>query len=103
MKQNVLMIAAAVLLLAACTSNTTHLVGKFPPDSMAAEAQIIMGNERDTTVAVINGTFKLDLPVDVTRRCEAYADNQYIMFALDGSTITLDFEEGKAICADRQA
>jgi len=95
--------AVVALLLASCGSNsTTRLTGVFAPDSMAAEAEVIVGDQIDTTVAVVDGQFTLDVPADAKALAYAMADGKQIMFVSDGSAIKLDFENNKAVSANKR-
>ena len=92
-----LLTAAALLAVVACGPKNTRLTGHFAPDSMAAEAQIIVGEQIDTTVEVIDGTFTLEIPANTKVLSYAVADEQQLVFVSDGTPIKLDFETGKAI------
>ena len=95
--------AAALLAVVACGPKNTRLTGHFAPDSMAAEAQIIVGEQIDTTVEVIDGTFSLEVPADDKVLSYAIAAGQQIVFVSDGTAIKLDFADGKAISSQKNS
>ena len=89
----------AVLSFAAvsCASNTTTITGKFDPEKQVEKAEVIVGTQMDTTIAVVDGSFTLNAPKDVKALAYAMGGGKQIMFVSDGTAITLDFEEGKAL------
>ena len=96
MKKNLSLAAAALVLFACGPKETTKLTATFAPDSMAAEAEVIVGEVLDTTIAVVDGAFSLEVPADVKALAYALADGKQILFVSDGTPVTLDFEAGKA-------
>ncbi len=97
MKKSLILAAAALVLFACGPKETTKLTAKFAPDSMAAEAEVIVGEVLDTTIAVVDGAFSLEVPADVKALAYALADGKQILFVSDGTPVTLDFEAGKAL------
>ena len=81
----------------ACTSNTTKLTGKFNPEKPVANVEVIVGTQMDTTVTVVEDSFTLETPKDVKALAYAMGGGKQIMFVSDGTKITLDFDEGKAV------
>lgn len=93
-----LIIAAAAVMAASCGPKaTTTLTGKMAPDSAAENVEIIVGSQLDTTVALVDGSFSLEVPTDVKALAYAMGDGKQIMFVSDGGSITIDFEEGEAV------
>ena len=115
MKTNLMYLAAA-LLVAACSpkaGNTTQVVGQFAgnaPETVRITKGYIDGmseNEEyiaffDTTVAVVNGRFEVEIPKDVTSQMEFRFGNDYVTFISDGSTITIDPEARTAVSSDEK-
>ena len=120
-------IFAAVLLSmasAACSPKsgiTTKVVGQFAgnaPETVRFTKGYIDGlseNEGyvalfDTTVAVVNGRFEVEIPIDVTTQTEFRFGNDkefpfgnnMVPFISDGSTITIDPEARTAVSADEK-
>ena len=113
MKTNLMFLAAA-LLVAACSpkaGNTTKVVGQFAgnaPETVRITKGYIDGlseNEEyiaffDTTVAVVNGRFEVEIPKDVTTQMEFRFGEDYVTFISDGSTITIDPDARTAVSSD---
>ena len=113
MKTNLMYLAAAML-VAACSpksADTTKVVGQFAenaPETVRLTRGYIDGmseNEEyiaffDTTVAVVNGRFEVEIPKDVTTQTEFRFGNDYVTFISDGSTITIDPEARTAVSSD---
>ncbi len=97
MKKIIIAAAAALMVVACGPKETTQLTGKFAPETSAENAQIIVGDQIDTTVALADAAFKLEVPTDVKAIAYAMGDGRQIMFVADGTPITLDFENGKAV------
>ena len=103
MKSN-LMILAAALLLAACTpkaGKTTKVVGEFGEDAPAV-VEIALGEVLDTTVAVVNGRFEVEIPTDLLNMAYVQTDYMPVSFIADGSTITVDPLTGKAVSSNKK-
>lgn len=81
----------------ACTSSTTKLTGKFSPEKPVANVEVIVGAQMDTTITVVEDSFTLEAPKDVKALAYAMGGGKQIMFVSDGTNITLDFDEGKAV------
>ena len=94
MKSNLMILAAAALMAAACGQKTTTVTSTFA-DNAPATVHITVGDIVDTTVVVTDGKLNAKIPVCVTQM--AYADNgEYpIQFVSDGSTITLNYMDKK--------
>ena len=113
MKTNFLYLAAAVL-LAACSpksGNTTKVVGQFSGDApetirivrgyydgMLEEEQFV--SFFDTTVAVVNGRFEVEIPKCLTATTDFKIGDGVVNFISDGSTITIDPEARTAVSSD---
>lgn len=95
-----LFIAVMAMAAVACTSNTTKLTGKFNPEKPVANVEVIVGTQMDTTVTVVEDSFTLEAPKDVKALAYAMGGGKQIMFVSDGTIITLDFDEGKAVSKD---
>ena len=90
------MIAAVAALVAACgTNSTTKVSGAFPADSQETQVQIVAG-QLDTTVALQDGKFCIDVPTNVLSLAYAVADGRQVQFVADGSKININFEDGIA-------
>ncbi len=92
-----LFIAVLAFAAVSCASNTTTITGKFDPEKQVEKAEVIVGTQMDTTIAVVDGSFTLNAPKDVKALAYAMGGGKQIMFVSDGTAITLDFEEGKAL------
>ena len=91
-----IVLAAVAALVAACGTNSiTKVSGALPADSQETEVQIVAG-QLDTTVAVENGKFCIDVPTDVLSLAYAVADGRQVQFVADGSKIDVNFEDGIA-------
>jgi len=96
MKTQMMYLAAAAMLLAACSpkaGRTTKVVGQFGEDAPES-VQISMGETLDTTIAVVNGRFEARIPTDPTQMAVIDAGLVPVTFVADGSTITVDPEAG---------
>lgn len=90
------MIAAAAALVAACgTNSVTKVSGTVPEGSQATEVQIVAG-QLDTTIALQDGKFCIEVPTDVLTLAYALADGRQVQFVTDGSKINVNFEDGIA-------
>ena len=90
------MCLAAALLLAACApkpGNTTKVVGQFSGDAPEV-VEIVMGDILDTTVIVKNGRFEAKLPKNLTTFAVFQPGESQLQFISDGSTITINPDEG---------
>ena len=104
MKTQMMYLAAAAMLLAACTpkaGRTTRVVGQFGEDAPES-VQISVGESLDTNVAVVNGRFEIEIPTDPTQMAVVDAGLVPVTFVADGSTITVDPEAGTATSSDRK-
>lgn len=91
-----IMIAAVAALVAACgTNSTTKVSGAFPADSQETQVQIVAG-QLDTTVALQDGKFCVDVPTNVLSLAYAVADGRQVQFVADGTKININFEDGIA-------
>ena len=90
------MIAAVAALVAACgTNSTTKVSGAFPADSQETQVQIVAG-QLDTTVALQDGKFCIEVPTNVLTLAYAVADGRQVQFVADGTKININFEDGIA-------
>ena len=98
------MYLAAALLLAACTpkaGNTTKVVGQFGEDAPEV-VEISLGDVMDTTVIVENGRFEVNLPKNLTTIAVFQTGLSPVTFLSDGSTITIDPDEGTAVSSNKK-
>ena len=104
------------LLLAACTSksaDTTKVVGQFAenvPETVRFTRGYYNGgfDEEhfvsffDTTVAVVNGGFEVEIPRCMTSMTDLKIGDDIINFISDGTTITIDQEARIAVSSDEK-
>ena len=91
-----IMIAAAAALVAACGTNSiTKVSGAIPADSQETSVQIVAG-QLDTTVALEDGKFCIEVPNDNLSIAYAIAAGRQVQFVADGSKINVKFEDGVA-------
>ena len=98
------MYLAAALLLAACTpkaGNTTKVVGQFGEDAPEV-VEISLGDVLDTTVIVENGRFEVNIPKNLTTIAVFQTGLSPVTFLSDGSTITIDPDEGTAVSSNKK-
>ena len=103
MKHSILL--AAALLAAACTpksGRTTTLTGRFDGENAPSAVDISVPGVLDTTVIVTDGLFKVEIPRNVTVQSVVRAGDEPIAFLSDGTTITIDPEEGTAVSSSRK-
>ena len=94
-----LLAGAAMVALAACTGKPaaeTLLQGSFPSDAPES-VEIIIGEALDTTVAVVDGTFSLVVPTDVTVRGRLEYPEEIASFIPDGTVLSFDPELKKFV------
>jgi thiol-disulfide isomerase/thioredoxin len=94
MDRTILVGAAVLVLLAACSSKPakTRLVGQYK-ENAPETVQIVVGSALDTTVALVNGRLDVELPVDVTTMSFLYEGEKVLEFVSDGTTLTMDPED----------
>jgi thiol-disulfide isomerase/thioredoxin len=94
MDRTILVGAAVLVLLAACSSKPakTRLVGQYN-ENAPETVQIVVGSTLDTTVALVNGRLDVELPVDVTTMSFLYEGEKVLEFVSDGTTLTMDPED----------
>lgn len=95
----------ATLLLVACSpksGNTTKVVGQFAENAPETIEIEIQGEKTvlDTTVAVVDGRFEVEIPKLATTWSLFKSGSNMITFISDGSTITIDPEAGTAVSSD---
>ena len=105
---------AAALLLAACSpkaGDTTKVVGQFAGNAPET-VRLVRGyydgpfdedhfiSFFDTTVAVVNGRFEVEIPKCLTSMTDFKVENGTVGFISDGSTITIDPEACTAVSSD---
>ena len=91
-----IMIAAVAALVAACGTNSiTKVSGAIPADSQETNVQIVAG-QLDTTVALEDGKFCIEVPNDNLSIAYAIAAGRQVQFVADGSKINVKFEDGVA-------
>jgi thiol-disulfide isomerase/thioredoxin len=104
MKFNLTLLAAAVLLAAACApkaGKTTRVVGQFGEDAPAV-VDISIDGVLDTTVVVTDGRFEVELPKDLTTMAVFQPGYGQVTFFSDGSTITIDPDAGTAVSSNKK-
>ena len=99
-------LAAMAMLVAACNpkpGKTTKVVGQFGEDAPET-VEISVGEVLDTTIAVVEGRFEAVIPTCLTAlaRFTPGPAADPVAFIADGSTITIDLEEGKAVSSDKK-
>ncbi|MBO4434988.1 MAG: TlpA family protein disulfide reductase [Bacteroidales bacterium] len=99
MKFDKIILAAAALIIVACVQENTKgrtcvtcSFGSESPDSVT----FTIGENWDTTVAVVRGKVKAYLPVDRTQLAFMLINADPVHFVSDGSHITIDTETGLA-------
>ena len=105
---------AAAFLMAACSpksGNTTKVVGQFA-ENAPETVRLVRGyydglfdedhfvSFFDTTVAVVNGRFEVEIPKCLTTMTDLQVENGFVGFISDGSTITIDPEARTAVSSD---
>ena len=97
-------VAAAALLLAACTpkaGNTTKVVGRFSENAPEI-VEIMIDGVLDTTVTVVDGRFEVEIPKDLTTMALFQPGSDPVSFLSDGTTITIDPEAGTAVSSKKK-
>jgi len=104
MKRNFLMMVAMAAVMAACTgkSDKTTVTGSFEATEAPASVEVVVGYQLDTVIAVVDGKFKIDVPVDRTGLSYVVAEGQPLQFISDGSTLNVDFFEKKVSSSDKK-
>lgn len=106
MKQKALFVAAiAALAAAACSgpkmSETTVLTGSFK-DSIPAEVTISVPDLKlDTTIAVENGTFKIEIPTNKLSLGLVKAGDAAARFIPDGTPLTANFADNDVVITSK--
>ena len=104
MKIRHILLAAVALIAAACVQETAKNRTFVNCDFGAVEAPdsvtFTVGEKWDTTIAVVRGKVKADLPIDKTQLAFMLVDADPVHFVSDGSTITIDTENGTAVSDD---
>ena len=99
-----LMYLAAALLVAACgpkVGKTTRVTGQFG-DEVPETVRILVGESVDTTVAVTDGRFSVEIPTNLQELAYVQTDFTPVSFIADGSTITVDPIEGTAVSSNKK-
>ena len=97
-----IVLAAVAALVAACGTNSiTKVTGALPADSQETQVQIVAG-QLDTTVALEDGKFCIEVPTDVLTLAYALADGRQVQFITDGSKINVNFEDGIATSSSKK-
>ena len=102
-----MMLLAGILLAAACNpgpSSTTKVSGSFDwdEDDIPGFVEIVVGEKLDTTVAVVDGKFAVEILTDLTTFAHADAGGTVVPFVADGSKIVLDFDEEEATSSNKK-
>ena len=95
---------AAALLVVACgpkAGKTTKVVGQFA-ENAPLMVEFALGSGADTTIAVVDGRFELEIPKDLTD-VVVFQPGDYteVAFIPDGTTITIDPETATAVSSDK--
>jgi len=104
MKKQLMYLAAAAMLLAACSpkpGQTTKVVGQFVENAPEV-VDLMVGDVLDTTLTVVDGRFEAEIPTDVTTMAMVHAGGSPIMFIPDGTTITIDPVAEKAVSSNKK-
>ena len=103
MKKYMMFVAAAAMLLAACTPKvkTTTVIGEFKEDAPET-VKISIDEVLDTTINVVDGRFEAKIPVCLTNVAFLRAGMIPVSFISDGSKITVDTEAGTATSANKE-
>ena len=104
MKFNLKLLAAAAMLVAACTpkaGKTTKVVGQFTEDAPAV-VDLSIDGVLDTTLVVTDGRFEAVIPTNVTTMTVLRAGDAPITFLSDGSTFTIDPAAGTAVSSNKK-
>ena len=103
MKRNLLTALALVAVLASCgPKDQTRLLINFGEGAAEGQVEIAVGDDLDTLVQYTNGKLDILVPAAPTQLAYAVADDQPLQFVSDGSTITLDFIEKKAVSSNKR-
>ena len=109
MKRIITTCSAAALLLAACapkSGDMTRLIGQFSkdaPESVEISISLLAQKDiLDTTVAVENGRFEVEIPKYLLSGGIVQAGASRVYFLSDGSTITIDPDAGTAVSSDKK-
>ena len=98
------MYLAAALLVAACgpkVGKTTRVTGQFG-DEVPETVRILVGESVDTTVAVTDGRFSVEIPTNLQELAYVQTDFEPVSFIADGSTITVDPVAGTAVSSNKK-
>lgn len=99
--KKIILLAAAILAAACTTSTVTKVSGTLPAGSSETQVQIVAG-DLDQTVAAEDGKFSIELPADVATIAYAAADGRQVQFISDGSRININFEDGTATSSSKK-
>ena len=109
-----LLYLSVTLLAVACSpksADTTRIVGQFKEDAPQT-VRFVRGyydgslesnafvSSFDTTVAVVNGQFEVEIPKYVVMPTDFESGSIHIPILSDGTTITIDPESGTAVSSD---
>lgn len=96
---------AAAMMTVACSQGpaaTTQVVGTFGEQAPEA-VQIVIGESLDTTVAVVDGRFEAVVPTDIVNMAQISVEGEApVAFVADGTTLTVDFDEGTVSSSDKK-
>ena len=97
-----IILLAAVVFAAACTTSTvTKVSGSFPAGSPETQVQIVAG-DLDQTIDLQDGKFSIEIPNDVASIAYAVSDGRQVQFVADGSKIDINFEDGIATSSSKK-
>ncbi len=84
----------AAISAVACTSNKTTIQGKFSGADVPEEVSIVIPGVIDTTVALQNSAFRLEVPADKAVVGRISAGNARTSFISDGTVLAVDLKGG---------
>ena len=99
--KKIILLAAAILAAACTTSTVTKVSGTLPIESATSQVQIVAG-DLDQTVDAEDGRFSIELPADVATIAYAVADGRQVQFISDGTKININFEDGTATSSSKK-
>ena len=95
MKTRFLLFTAAALVAAACSSSVTRVTGVFESEKVPESVTLTLGDLVDTTLAVVDGTFTIDIPVCKTEMGMIQGGDMPCQFISDGTPLTVKFAKGR--------
>lgn len=101
MKRNLFFVMAVAAVLAACApKNQTTVKCDFTEYGDPSSVRIVVGEQLDTVINLTNSVLDAKIPVEVKDFSYMVLDNMPLQFISDGSVITFDFLEKKAVSSN---